>query len=83
MTKTETVIIVEMAENGFVYGVFCNDPNLDIDSGTVKNGKLPQGVKVEIVKPETMKECGCCDCYHLPKFRGDCREDGVRFFNNT
>ncbi len=24
-------------------------------------------------------ECGCCDCYHLCGFTGDCRDDANRF----
>jgi hypothetical protein len=83
MALTQTIVIVEQTKNGCVYGVFCNDPHLDIDSGTVKSGKLPESVKVEYVKPDTMQECGCCSCYHRPEFYGDCRDDNERFVNNT
>jgi hypothetical protein len=27
----------------------------------------------------TYEECGCCGEWHLPEFRGDCRDDANRF----
>jgi hypothetical protein len=31
------------------------------------------------VKLEGEVDCGSCSGYHLPSFRGDCRDDGARF----
>ena len=28
---------------------------------------------------EQLEECGCCGCFHLQEFDGDCREDWERF----
>lgn len=44
------------------------------------NDANPMPDKVPLVLfPITVVECGCCSCYHLVGFRGDCRDDANRF----
>jgi hypothetical protein len=53
--------------------------DLDLAEGDLE--EVLEELFQEAIDTGKLKECGGCDHYHRPEFRGDCRNDDERFPN--
>ena len=51
--------------------------DLGFDEGDLS--EIMENLMQEAIDNNDLEECGCCEHYHRPDFRGDCRNDDERF----
>ena len=65
--RTQTIVILEVDEDGRIDRMYTNDPDLIIKRVGPNE------------RERRMVECGSCDHYHPFYFGGDCRDDNNRY----